>query len=39
MGTLNVDFNNINLDDINFDRDVSKTINHYTLMALRNRFK
>ena len=39
MGTLNVDLNNINLDDINFDEDDPESIIHVRLMTWCYRFK
>ena len=39
MGTLSVDLNNINLDDVNFDEDNPETIIHVRLIAWSNRFK
>ena len=34
-----VDIDNINLDDVNFDEDDPKTINHARLIAWCNRYK
>lgn len=34
-----VDIDNINLDDVNFDEDDPKTINHVRLIAWCNRYK
>ena len=39
MGILSIDLNNINLDDVNFDRDDLETIIHVRLMAWHNRLK
>ena len=39
MGFLSVDLNNINLDDVNFDKDDPAAIIHVRIMAWRNRFK
>ena len=39
MGILSKDLNNINLDDINFDKDDPETIIFVRLMAWHNRFK
>ena len=33
MGILSVDFNNINIDDVNFDEDDPETIIHVILLA------
>ena len=38
MGILNVDLNNINIDDVNFDKDDPKTIIHVKPLAWRNKF-
>ena len=39
MDILSVDLNNINLDEIKFDVDDAKSINHVRLKAWRNKFK
>ena len=39
MGILSVDFDKINLDDVNFDEGDPETIIHARLIAWRNRFK
>ena len=39
MGVLSVDFNNISLDDVNFDEGDPETIKYAILMAWCNRFK
>ena len=39
MNILSVGLNNINLDDVNFDKDDSKASIHVRLMAWCNRFK
>ena len=39
MDILSIDLNNINLDDVNFDRDDLETIIHVRLMAWHNRLK
>ena len=39
MGILYADINNINLDDVNFDKGDLETIIHVEHMAWCNRFK
>ena len=39
MGVLSVDFNNINLDDVNFVEDDPEIIIHVRRMAWCNKFK
>ena len=39
MGILSVDLNNINLDDVNFDRDDLEIIIHVRLLAWHNRLQ
>ena len=39
MGIFSVDFNNINLDNVNFDKDDPKTIIHVRLITWYNRLK
>ena len=39
MGVLSVDFNNINLDDVNFVEDDPEIIIHVGRMAWCNKFK
>ena len=39
ISILSVDLNNINLDDVNFDKDDPETIIHVRLMTWGNKFK
>ena len=39
MGILSVDLNDINLVDVNFDKDDLETITHIRLLVWHNRFK
>ena len=39
MGIFSVDLNNINLDNVNFDKDDPKTIIHVRLITWYNRLK
>ena len=39
MGILSADLNNVNLDDINFDKDDPETIDHVRLMVWHYRLK
>ena len=39
MVLVNVDFNNVSLDDVNFDNDDPKTMIHIRLMTWCDRYK